>query len=104
MAEFRMTQEAWDFFAERKVFFSKAADNQNTYKLGDVMHYYSDIAIEPFCCPFNAKHLYSMGAFSYSHSLLPIGTRVGRYCSIAGQVDSMPLNHPISSITTSSEN
>ena len=42
-----------------------------------------------------------MGSFSYSHSVLPNYTNVGRYTSIAKGVEVMGFQHPIERITTS---
>ncbi|EMQ98216.1 CatB-related O-acetyltransferase [Paeniglutamicibacter gangotriensis] len=42
----------------------------------------------------SGKHLVSMGSFSYTHSRLPLSTRVGRYTSIAKGVTVMGARHP----------
>ena len=42
-----------------------------------------------------------MGSFSYSHSVLPNYTNVGRYTSIAKGLEVMGFQHPIERITTS---
>ncbi|HIF9188418.1 CatB-related O-acetyltransferase [Photobacterium damselae] len=60
------------------------------------------IVIEQNCRVFKGHNLWSMGAFSYSHSQLPINISVGRYCSIANNVKTMGVNHPLQRFTTSS--
>ncbi len=59
------------------------------------------IKIEPNTAFIKGKVLHSMGAYSYSRSSLPRNTLVGRYCSIARNVSSMGLQHPLERFTTS---
>jgi acetyltransferase-like isoleucine patch superfamily enzyme len=42
-----------------------------------------------------------MGAFSYSHSTLPVDSEIGRFCSIASEVRQMGDKHPIERISSS---
>lgn len=42
-----------------------------------------------------------LGAFSYSHSVLPLDARVGRFCSIAPNVTQMGDRHPTDRISSS---
>jgi virginiamycin A acetyltransferase len=60
------------------------------------------VIIEPNCYFGKSKHIWTMGAFSYSNSSLPIYCSVGRYCSISWNVSSLGLQHPIERFTTSS--
>ncbi|WP_322784264.1 CatB-related O-acetyltransferase [Photobacterium obscurum] len=60
------------------------------------------IEIEPNCMFEAKKNLWSMGAFSYSSSSLPLTCKVGRYCSIATGVKALGVQHPIERFTTSS--
>lgn len=60
------------------------------------------LSIEPHThFSISRNHLWEMGAFSYSHSLLPINSIVGRYCSIAGGLKVIGPEHPLDCFTTS---
>lgn len=60
------------------------------------------LAIEPHThFSISRNHLWQMGAFSYSHSPLPVDSRVGRYCSIAGGLKIIGTEHPLHRFTTS---
>lgn len=48
-----------------------------------------------------AGGLCALGACSYSHSPLPEGMRVGRYCSIGRELKFMDFAHPMSWLSTS---
>lgn len=55
-----------------------------------------DLRLEPYSTYWagSGRHLVSLGSFSYTHSRLPLGTRVGRYTSIAKGVKVMGARHP----------
>lgn len=60
---------------------------------GDVIvEEYATMPLNSFC---------SMGCFSYSASSLPNNMRVGRFCSIAPNVNIMGTQHPINRFTSS---
>ncbi|WP_367294786.1 CatB-related O-acetyltransferase [Levilactobacillus yonginensis] len=61
-----------------------------------------NVAIEPFTTFGSGNHFFTMGAFSYSWSQLPVNTLVGRYTSIGSRVRQMGHNHPLQRFTTSS--
>lgn len=65
---------------------------------------YTSIRVEPYACFPAGNHIVDMGAFSYSESELPLGTKVGRYCSIAAGLQIFRDRHPIEWVTTSSVN
>ncbi|WP_224972674.1 CatB-related O-acetyltransferase [Acinetobacter oleivorans] len=67
----------------------------------DYINFLEKVEIEPFCAFLVGNNIWSMGAFSYSWSLLPITTKVGRYCSIAEGVRVLGLRHPHEWLTTS---
>jgi acetyltransferase-like isoleucine patch superfamily enzyme len=69
-------------------------------KIGDTLKGPIDAVIEPYTV-FHRGGFFAMGGFSYSRSSFPWNFRVGRYCSIGGQVEIMGTNHPIDRITTS---
>ena len=57
--------------------------------------------IEEYCAVCLGYYIWQMGAYSYSWSILPMDTVVGRYCSIALNVTAMGVNHPLDRISTS---
>lgn len=59
------------------------------------------VHIEPFCNFHKTKNICSMGAFSYSHSRLPLDMVIGRYCSIARGLKTFGDEHPTDRFTTS---
>ena len=59
------------------------------------------IAIEPYTMFICSRALWSMGAFSYSQSELPLQAKVGRYCSISSQVHVFNSEHPTHFVSTS---
>ena len=81
--------------------------------LYDLQHYqlHHEIIIEGPCAFYGGAYspnpwsgsggLCSMGAYSYSHSALPEGFRVGRYCSIAKGLRFLDFSHPIDWVSSS---
>lgn len=66
-----------------------------------VLEFLVNIRIEPYTMFITAGGLWSMGAFSYSQSSLPLETQVGRYCSIANAVTTFNSEHPVNWLSTS---
>lgn len=98
-----MYDDISDILNGRNIFFSVSGNHRhkpNDYLFLDD----NSLNIEPYCAFLSGNHLYSMGSFSYSWSALPINTRVGRYCSIAGGVSTLGTRHPIEWISSSSVN
>lgn len=60
------------------------------------------VRLEENCRLFKGNQLWSIGAFSYSHSSLATTVSVGRYCSIGSNVTLMGAEHPLNRFTTSS--
>ncbi|EGK7485858.1 CatB-related O-acetyltransferase [Campylobacter lari] len=52
-------------------------------------------------CRFST-HLHQIGSFSYTGSILPYYVKVGRYCSIASNVEMFRYQHPLDRISTAS--
>ncbi|MEO1770547.1 CatB-related O-acetyltransferase [Candidatus Enterococcus ferrettii] len=82
--------------------FTKLTTRENRFVIGrDTIFFSSDVKIEPYTTFAYGTHLFSMGAFSYSRSNLPVDTIIGRYSSIAPGVKRMGPNHPLDRFTTS---
>ncbi|WP_428813253.1 CatB-related O-acetyltransferase [Vibrio makurazakiensis] len=61
-----------------------------------------EVTIEPHThFSLSRNYLWSMGAFSYTHSQLPPNSIVGRYCSISGGLKVLGVEHPLHAFTTS---
>lgn len=58
-------------------------------------------AIEPYALFGSGTRFYTMGSFSYTRSILPMNTIVGRYSSIATNVSRIEASHPLDRFTTS---
>jgi virginiamycin A acetyltransferase len=71
------------------------------WRPGDRLHVVKDAPFERCLGVYEGHHLPQWGSFSYSFSFLPIGMRVGRYCSIAGQVRIMGPRHRYEFISSS---
>jgi len=71
-------------------------------KPGIILSITAPITIEPYSCFRRGPNFFSMGSFSFSRSALPARASVGRYCSIAGGVSVMEVDHPIHHLSTSS--
>lgn len=57
--------------------------------------------VEKYTTFFAAGHLYTMGAFSYSRTALPVNTIIGRYTSIAANMQRMGIGHPTTRFSVS---
>lgn len=71
------------------------------FKKGDKFQVGKHAVIERYSIFLRGNCFFSMGAFSSSNSDMPINTIVGRYSSIAHNVQRMHGNHPAERFTTS---
>ena len=78
-------------------------DNKIRVKLkkGDVFKLTKDVKLEPYSAINSGNVLTTLGAFSYSNSLLPWGGALGRYCSIAKGLEIFGAEHFVDWISTS---
>ncbi|CAA0284746.1 CatB-related O-acetyltransferase [Acinetobacter baumannii] len=91
--------ELKETMSKNNIFFTRNGNARFLDK--DYINFLEKVEIEPFCAFLVGNNIWSMGAFSYSWSLLPITTKVGRYCSIAEGVRVLGLRHPHEWLTTS---
>lgn len=83
--------------------YTRFDSRESRFRVGrDTVKIGAAVAIEPFTTFGRGTHFFSMGAFSYSWSQLPVNTIVGRYSSIGNRVRQIGHNHPFSRFTTSS--
>lgn len=95
-----MTTDIFAICKKNKIFFSYNGDNRfpEGYELG----FDEYVMVEPYCGFLGGDNIVAMGGFSYTWSHLPLATRVGRYCSIAHDVQVMGPRHSIEYVSTSS--
>lgn len=94
-----ITQETIDLLDKSRVF--TTGKGINRLKVGDRLDVRKDCILEPFCI-FSGNKLPSMGAFSYSWSLMFEFGEIGRYCSIARGLEFFGARHPYERFTSSS--
>lgn len=74
----------------------------NRFKVNrDFIEISGNATIEPYTLFGAGNRFYTMGSFSYTRSILPLNTIVGRYCSIANNVTRIQRGHPLDRFTTS---
>lgn len=101
MRQVKQYEEISQILYEQNIYFTTSGNHR--HKSTDLITFDdSNLDIEPYCAFLWGSNLFSMGAFSYSWSSLPINTKVGRYCSIAGGVTTLGIRHPIEWVTSSS--
>ncbi|MFP7481706.1 glycosyltransferase [Weissella paramesenteroides] len=81
--------------------FSSLRHKEQRFKDGETIVIGKKAVIEEFASFEGGSNLFTMGAFSYSRSNLPVNTIVGRYSSIAPGATRMGTSHPIERFTTS---
>lgn len=103
------------FFAAPPHVLPQLLDRDDTIgwiKVNSKLFFRNSVDIEPYAAIYNGVYqgskgagqssgLCSIGAMSYSHSPLPDGMKVGRYCSIGEGLKVLDSHHPISNISTS---
>jgi acetyltransferase-like isoleucine patch superfamily enzyme len=91
-------------FNNQRVYFSTRGGDrvQGRFRLGESLFFLDSVNIEPYCCYINGSYLFSIGAFSFSRSPLPLNSTVGRYCSIGARVSVMGPDHPKERFSSSS--
>lgn len=99
--KYLFTKELEKFIDEHHIFTTRI-DKKHNWKLDkDKINVWDSAVIEPYTSFRDGKNLYTMGSFSYSRSALPINTIVGRYTSVATNVERLFINHPTDRFTTS---
>ncbi|RPF56710.1 CatB-related O-acetyltransferase [Abyssicoccus albus] len=81
---------------------TKISDRGHIMRVNDPIYIADHAIIEPYTTFGGTNYFFTMGAFSYTRSLLPLNTIVGRYTSIAHSVSRMGINHPIDRFSSSS--
>lgn len=72
------------------------------WKVGDILNFQKNTAIEEFCTIAAGNSLISAGAFSTTASVLPSNTTLGRYVAIGPGCRCLGFRHPIEAISINS--
>lgn len=82
---------------------SNIKDTGRSYRADQSVSFDADLRLEPYTTFFgnSARNLPSMGAFSYTLSILPPSMKIGRYTSIARGLQVMGARHPINRVSSS---
>jgi acetyltransferase-like isoleucine patch superfamily enzyme len=83
----------------RRVFFGR---EHGRLRPDQILTLAADAHLEPYASIPVGTNLNTVGAFSYAESELPLGMHVGRYCSIAMDMQVLRDRHPLEWATTSS--
>lgn len=97
-----VSDELLAYLNEHRVYFTPFGNCkvQGRFRPTDQLVFPSNGRIEPYSNYINGSFLFSMGSFSFTRSVFPINTVIGRYCSIGARVSVMGVDHPISRFTT----
>ena len=90
-----------EMLSDHKVF-TRDDSAECRWQDGEQVRFGKDTVLEPYTGLFRGNALCSMGAFSYSHSPLYFGLKIGRYCSIAGGLITVAARHPLETLSSSS--
>ncbi len=93
-------QNIKDILEEKRIFFSRNGEARHQDQ--DAFIFFPDLKMEPYSAILRGNILWSIGSFSYSYSILPANTKMGRYCSIAKGISVLGVRHPLEWLTTSS--
>lgn len=96
-----ITEDLINFFEKKRIYCHEQKHGEpRRWKVGEKLTILKNTNLEPYICYRSGHSLFTLEAFSYSSSIFPLDTHIGRYCSIAGGVKVMGWGHPISSVTS----
>ena len=89
-----------DFLTEKRIYVERRGRNDEGWlKLGKPFVLERYVEVEPYAEFQVGPRLFTMGSFSFSRTSLPMGVKVGRYCTIANNVALMSYGHPTDGVT-----
>lgn len=74
----------------------------NRFQVGETLTFSEDVVIEEFATFASGNRLFSAGMFSSLASSLVLGSKVGRYTSLAGGLKELGFRHPVEAVGMSS--
>ena len=87
------------YLKETPIFLSHHNRIEGVIPLGQSIIFAEPVLVEPFAT-LEGGGFWNCAAFSYSRSVLPQSTRVGRYCSISWNCAILGIAHPMHHIST----
>jgi acetyltransferase-like isoleucine patch superfamily enzyme len=94
-----LTARSLDWLAEHRIFFHVKGGSR--LRVGDTLIFADYCEVEPYVGIYGGYAVCPLGFMSFSHSPLSPKLRVGRYCSIAHDVDAHLVDHPLDRLSTS---
>ena len=94
-----LTSASVEWLADHRIFFD--ARGERRLKPGHQLEFSEDTEVEPYVRVLEGRSLCTMGFMSYSNARLSPRLTVGRYCSIAHDVDALVAHHPTELVSTS---
>lgn len=82
-------------------FFTGLGKYQRIVAMKDWLLIGENVYVEKYSSILEGSHIYTIGAFSYCRSNLPVNTIIGRYTSISVDCRRLGLNHPMDRFTSS---
>ncbi|MCT4487092.1 CatB-related O-acetyltransferase [Levilactobacillus parabrevis] len=95
------TPELDRLLTQRRIYTQPRRTAQPRIPFGRMICVPTRLRAEAYSIFLTGWHFFSMGAFSSANSALPVNTIVGRYSSIASNVNRMQGSHPTKRFTTS---
>lgn len=99
--KFRASRRSAEAMREARIFFDFRENNLRLADGKSVLTVRKTTELEPYVCFGSGNTIIDMGAFSYARRDLPIGMKVGRYCSIGPGCTIPTPRHPIEYVSTS---
>lgn len=97
----KITDKVLNYFKTHNIYLTAYQNDSSRFNIGDIIHLPKDKYAEEYSAFLVGRNLCQMGMFSYSWSDLPVDIKVGRYCSIAFNLDFLGTEHPQDRISTS---
>lgn len=94
------TEKLLDYFEKSNITFERWTTGRR-FNPGDRIIVPSTLKLEPYTSFDVGNKLCDTGSYTYSSSSLPTYSKIGRYCSIAPNVNMMGFQHPTDRFTTS---
>lgn len=95
------TNELDQLLTQRHIYTQPRRVVQSRISIGQMIRVPVTLQAEAYSIFLTGLHFFSMGAFSSANSVLPVNTIIGRYSSIAKNVNRMQGSHPTTRFTTS---
>lgn len=97
----RLNEQSLEWLYSNRIFLQGYKSHGYRLRSGTLLHWSNaNPLIEPYIGVFKGDAIPGMGAFSYSHSAIPLDWSLGRYCSIAWDVKFPGPRHPLELLST----